>query len=88
MEELLAAHSIFAKGAHHDTPSATHDRRHASAESRPEHPNILSATGISVRTPLQPIARGLGPGGDPGLSLESGAFDCSSEAADALLTGI
>src|ERR1022692_1257530 len=58
----------FAKGAHHDPPSATHDRRHAAAESRPEPPNILSATGIPVRTPLQPIARGLGPGGDPSLS--------------------
>jgi site-specific recombinase XerD len=25
------------KGAHHDSPSATHDRRHAGAESRPEY---------------------------------------------------
>ena len=38
MEWLLAAHSI-SQGVHHDTPSATHDRRHAGAESRTEHAN-------------------------------------------------
>src|ERR1039457_168346 len=58
----------FAKGAHHDTPSATHDRRKAGANSPPKPQNTLSATGILFRTPLQPIARGLGPGGDPSLS--------------------
>lgn len=55
MERLLAARSISQKGAHHDIPSATHDRRHRGAESRPEYTNIVSATGLPVRTTLPQI---------------------------------
>ena len=41
----VAANSTFhfAKGAHHDSPSATHDRRHAGAEPFPAHANFLRA---------------------------------------------
>src|SRR5262249_883463 len=36
------------KGESHDIPSATNDRRHAGAKSRPEHANLLRTTGIPV----------------------------------------
>src|SRR5208337_2196681 len=58
----------FAKGAFYDISSATHDRRHAGAESRPEHSNLVFATGVPVRTPLPQAAASLRPRGDPGLS--------------------
>src|SRR5205823_3574688 len=51
----------FGKGAFHDIPSATHDRGHAGAESRPEHSNFLRATGIPVRPSLRQITGTVGP---------------------------
>src|SRR5258705_13700415 len=45
-------HIPFRKGAFHDIPSATHDRRHAGAESCTEHANVLRATGVLVRASL------------------------------------
>src|SRR5580700_4304382 len=83
MEELLAAKSISQKGAHHDTPSATHDRRHAGAKSFAAHANFLRATGFPVRTPLPQIPGKAGARGDPHLSglphqrKETGAWLCS-----------
>jgi len=47
----------FAKGAFYDISSSTHDRRHAGAKSRPEHPNFLRATGVPVRTPTSTSRR-------------------------------
>src|ERR1700733_11366634 len=58
-------HIPFAQGAHHDSTSPTHDRRHAGAESRPEHPDLVRTTGIAIRSPLQQVPRGLGARGDP-----------------------
>ena len=54
-------HIPFRKGAFHDIPSATHDRRHASAESRTEHANLLRATGVPVRASLREITGTIGP---------------------------
>lgn len=68
MELLLAATPCFRKGAPYDTPSATHDRRHAGAESRTEHADVVRATGLSVCTPFQQVTGGARTRGDPRLS--------------------
>src|SRR5262249_16906465 len=51
----------FAKELFHDIPSATHDRRHAGAESRAQHANLLRATGVPVRAALRQITGTIGP---------------------------
>src|SRR5436305_6872176 len=55
------------KGVLHDFPSTTYDRRHAGAESCPEHANLLSATGLSVRTPFRKVPGTAGPRAYPRL---------------------
>src|ERR1700687_6301362 len=67
MEWLLAAHSISQGVSYDDATSEAHDRRHASAESRTEHANVLRATGLSIRTLFQYITRSVGAGGHPHL---------------------
>ena len=57
----------FAKELSHDIPSATHDRRHAGAESRTEHANRPMSAGFFVRPAFQQIAGTAGPGGHPRL---------------------
>ena len=44
IEVLLAAHSISQKEPLNDSPSETHDRRHAGAESFAAHTDFLRAT--------------------------------------------
>jgi hypothetical protein len=57
MELLLAANSVSQRGFAMTPLRATHDRRHASAKSRPEYARVLSATGFAVCTPFQQVAR-------------------------------
>src|ERR1700730_4922913 len=61
----------FRKGVSHDgannASSPAHERRHAGAESRTEYANVLRATGLSLRTPLQQVAGAVGPGRHPHL---------------------
>src|ERR1700722_3992076 len=60
MNVLLAQHIPFARSSH-DTPSATHDRRHAGPESCAEYPRILPAASHSVRRFFQEIPRASWP---------------------------
>ena len=48
------------KGAFHDISSATHDRRHASAQSRGRHPGHLPTPCLSVRTSLRQVPGSFG----------------------------
>src|ERR1039457_1627840 len=61
MERLLAAHPSC-KGAFHDTPSPTHDRGYAGAQSFPAYPDVLRATGFPLCTPLPQVTRSPGSG--------------------------
>src|SRR5436309_963386 len=58
MEPLLAANSIFRKGASNDTTSKAFDRRHDGAESRTDDSGHLRSTGLIVcsRLCLRPTA--------------------------------
>jgi hypothetical protein len=52
---------LLTAGNLNDSPSATHNRGHADAESRPAYANLLSATGLPVCTHFHKSPEALGP---------------------------